>query len=58
LCERIGRAARRTVEEIYGGSAWSSKIAFFLSRANDASAASSLRRTRRPRDCIRPFSYD
>lgn len=32
LRERIGRAARRTVEEIYAGAAWRNKIAFFLSR--------------------------
>lgn len=32
LRERVGRAARRTIEEIYRGSAWSRKIAFFLSR--------------------------
>ena len=37
LRERIGRAARRTVEEIYGGSTWKSKIAFFVSRERRAS---------------------
>ena len=33
LRERIGRAARQTVEDLYGGSAWRTKISFFLHRA-------------------------
>jgi glycosyltransferase involved in cell wall biosynthesis len=32
LRERVGLAARRTVEDIYGGSAWRRKLAFFLPR--------------------------
>ncbi|HTS22265.1 MAG TPA: glycosyltransferase [Casimicrobiaceae bacterium] len=32
LRARIGRAARQTVEELYGGSAWRRKLAFFLAR--------------------------
>jgi glycosyltransferase involved in cell wall biosynthesis len=32
LRERIGRAARQTVEDIYGGNAWRRKLAFFLPR--------------------------
>jgi len=30
LRERIGRAARKTVEDLYGGRAWRRKLAFFL----------------------------
>jgi len=32
LRERIGRAARQTVEDLYGGSVWRTKISFFLRR--------------------------
>jgi glycosyltransferase involved in cell wall biosynthesis len=38
LCERIGRAARRTVEDLYGGSAWRNKLAFFLPAEGDGRA--------------------
>jgi glycosyltransferase involved in cell wall biosynthesis len=32
LRERVGRAARESVEALYGGSGWHSKLAFFLQR--------------------------
>jgi glycosyltransferase involved in cell wall biosynthesis len=35
LRERVGRAARRTVEELYGGGAWRDKLEYFLPQARE-----------------------
>jgi len=37
LRERIGQAARRTVEDLYRGSAWRSKLSFFIQQRRAAS---------------------
>jgi len=42
LRERIGRAARRTVEDLYGGSVWRSKLAFFLPPEGEPRRAASF----------------
>jgi hypothetical protein len=42
LRARVGDAARRTVEELYGGNAWRRKLAFFLPRERASARAPSL----------------
>ena len=42
LRERIGRAARRTVEDLYRGGAWRNKLAFFLPPERESRRAPSF----------------